>query len=66
MIEELIDARYTVVRAVLENQLAAWFGADNFKIIVQFPFDLKYCTYSHIDRSLQTTMLDGGLRYQGA
>ncbi|RDI89462.1 hypothetical protein Vi05172_g3 [Venturia inaequalis] len=33
MIEELIDARYTVVQTVLEDQLSAWFGADGFQII---------------------------------
>jgi hypothetical protein len=40
MIEELIDARYTVIQAVLENQLAAWFGTDNFKIVVRLPLQL--------------------------
>ncbi|OWO97802.1 hypothetical protein B2J93_8913 [Marssonina coronariae] len=33
MIEETIDARYTLVLSVLEERLELWFGKDNFKII---------------------------------
>ncbi|CAG8951753.1 hypothetical protein HYFRA_00005555 [Hymenoscyphus fraxineus] len=33
MIEETIDARYTLVQSVLEQQLESWFGKGNFKII---------------------------------
>lgn len=66
MIEELIDARYTVVQTVLEHQLSAWFGADNFQILVRTPRRLRMFFCSRIYRNLQTTMLNGKLRYQEA
>lgn len=34
MIEEVIEGRYTPVRSILEEQLAAWYGAGNFRILV--------------------------------
>lgn len=37
MVEDTIDARYAVVQDVLEAQLAIWFGAGNFTIIVRHP-----------------------------
>ncbi|CAL3971963.1 unnamed protein product [Diplocarpon coronariae] len=52
MIEETIDARYTLVLSVLEERLELWFGKDNFKIIVR-PEARAYCLASSCVNRLQ-------------
>jgi hypothetical protein len=42
MIEETIDARYTLVQSILEKQLEAWFGTGNFKIIVRLRKQVRW------------------------
>lgn len=42
MIEETIDARYMLVQSVLEEQLEAWFGTGNFKIIVRLKEQVQW------------------------
>lgn len=34
MVEDTLESRYAPVREILEEQLAEWFGRENFRIIV--------------------------------
>lgn len=35
MFEEVIQGRYTCVQSILEEQLDAWYGKNNYKILVR-------------------------------
>lgn len=37
MFEEVIQGRYTCVQTILEEQLDAWYGKNNYKILVRNP-----------------------------